>query len=444
MARSLLPESERRWLHALLVLGTFVVGIYLLGQVAQLLIFFSDLLFILIMAWLLAFVISPLVSLILRTFPNLPRAAVTILVYLMLFVGLTGVVLVVAGSLTSSVFNFVEELPTLQARLPEIVQPWEDQLAAWGLDIQLVGAARDALAGLGSVGGDLVTPLTGLALASIGAIGNLVIIVFLSLFYVMDQDRMTAFFNRLVPPRWAEEARLFETSVASSFGGFIRGQAIQGVIYAAIAAITHTVFGLDFMPASAALVGLLQALPFFGAFVSWAPPVVVAALTKPEALVPTLIIMGVGWFIVMNIIQPRVMASAVGIHPVVVLVAVLTGLKLYGVLGAIFAVPVAAVISAFFFHYLNRTAGPRDVTTRAAKRLEDREGRPVRIPTAPVVPSAPAAPEVADAQAPIAGRPPAVKRRSLLPRGTALRPAERGADEGGPEAAPGEPAPEAR
>ena len=69
--------------------------------------------------------------------------------------------------------------------------------------------------------------------------------------------------------------------------------------------------------------------------------------------------MAVGWFIVMNIVQPRVMASSVGIHPVVVLVSVLIGLKLYGVVGAIFAIPVAAVISAFFFHYLNRSRAGR-------------------------------------------------------------------------------------
>jgi hypothetical protein len=80
------------------------------------------------------------------------------------------------------------------------------------------------------------------------------------------------------------------------------------------------------------------------------------------------------------------MASSVGIHPVVVLVSVLIGLRLQGVIGAVFAIPVAAVISAFFFHYLNRSqGGPRDVTSRAARRLEQREGRPVRIPTPPAV-----------------------------------------------------------
>ena len=85
------------------------------------------------------------------------------------------------------------------------------------------------------------------------------------------------------------------------------------------------------------------------------------------------------------------MSSSVGIHPIVVLVSVLIGLRLQGVIGAIFAIPVAAVISTVFFHYLNRSrGGPRDVTSRAARRDEEREGRPVRVPTPPVVGSPPA------------------------------------------------------
>jgi predicted PurR-regulated permease PerM len=148
--------------------------------------------------------------------------------------------------------------------------------------------------------------------------------------------------------------------------------------------------GIPYMPVTTAAVALLQMIPFFGPFFSWAPPVLVALLAKPDAALPIFIVMAVGWFIVMNLVAPRVMARSVGIHPVVVLISVLIGLKLQGVVGAIFAIPVAAVVSTFFFYYLNRTqASPRDVITRAARRVEAREGRRVRVPAPPpVVPEA--------------------------------------------------------
>ena len=176
----------------------------------------------------------------------------------------------------------------------------------------------------------------------------------------------------------------------SSFGGFLRGQLIQGLVYGAFAAVGSILLGIPAWPATTALVVILQFIPFFGPFFSWAPPVVAALLSNsstmaPNALILISVIMGVGWFITMNIVQPRVMATSVGIHPVVVLISVIVGIKVYGALGAVFAVPVAAVISAFFFHFLSRSAqtGTRDVASRAARRLEERGGRKVRVPAPP-------------------------------------------------------------
>jgi len=388
-----LPESERRWLHAALVLGTLVLAMVLIGQVAVVLSYFSDILLVLLLAWLFSFMLSPLVGMLDRTFPRLPRFVVVGFVYLGMFVILSWIALVVAGNLATSISGFVSQLPDFQARLPEILAPIQGALNSLGFQIDAVQAAKDLLGNLGSLGGNLVGPLTGVALFSLGIAGNLLIVIFLSLFILLDKDRILAYVNRIIPPQYSDQARLFETSVSASFGGFVRGQFIQGLIYAAVAAFAHVLFGLDFLPASAALAGVLQAIPFFGPFVSWAPPVVVAVLTKPEVALPTLIVMGVGWFIVMNIVQPRVMSHAIGIHPVAVLVSVLVGIKVAGIAGAVFALPFAAVISAFFQHFLSRNANvPNDVTTRAAKRVGEREGRAVRVPQPPPITGAGGAP----------------------------------------------------
>lgn len=381
-----IPESEQRWFRAILILGTLVLALILLSQVSVLLAFFSDLLLVLLLSWLLAFMLSPLVGLIQRALPGLPRALAVGLIYVVLLIVIGSLLVVLADSLAKSIQNFVVALPDLQARLPEILAPLQGALAGLGFQVDLLTAARDLLVSLGNIGDELVQPLTDLAIFSLGIVGNLFIVIFLSLFILLDRDRILAYVNRLVPPRYSETARIFETSVSTSFGGFIRGSVIQGVIMAAIAAVAHLVAGLDFLPASAALSGVLQAIPFFGPFFSWIPPVLVAILTKPDALIPTLVIMGVGWFVVSNIVTPRVMAHAVGIHPIVVLVSVLVGAKIAGIAGAIFAVPFAAILASFFQHFLARNVNlPRDVTSRAAKRVGEREGRRVRVPTPPSI-----------------------------------------------------------
>jgi predicted PurR-regulated permease PerM len=382
-----LPEEDRRWLRAVLILGTFVLALVLVAQLATILVFFSDLLLVLLLAWLLAFMISPVVSLIMRAAPRVPRGLVVAAIYVALFAGLTFVTLVVAGSLVTSIGHFVAFVNTpgaLEARLAELLAPIQGLADSLGFRINLVNAANELFNSLAGLGDELAKSLADLAVATIGLVANLLIVVFLSLFIVLDKDRLLAYFNRIVPPRWSPEARLFETSVAASFGGFLRGQAIQGLVLAGVAAVTHALLGLDFLPASAAIAGLLQAIPFFGPILSWAPPVVVALLTRPDAALPALALMLVGWFVTNNIVLPRVMASAVGIHPVAVLVSVLVGLKLAGIAGAVFALPFAAVLAAFVQHFAFGSSGqPRDVASRAAKRVEAREGRRVRVPKEP-------------------------------------------------------------
>ena len=376
-----ITERQRRWFNALLILGTLAVGLLLIGLVANVLLFFSDVLLIFFLAWLLAFVLSPVVTFLDRGIPMLPRPIAVVVTYGLLLVALSLLILVVAQSLFTSISSFVANVPTLQQRLPEVLTPWQDRLREIGLAVDLVGGARSFLAGLGSIGGDVLTPLGNLALASLGVFGSVLLILFLSLYIVMDRDRILAFFVRLVPARYTEEARLFETSVASSFGGFLRGQAIMGVVYGLLAAVVHIVLGLPYGPASAATAGILQAIPFFGPFLSWAPPVAVAVLTKPDVAILALLAMAAGWFVVMNVIQPRLMASAVGIHPIVVFGSVIVGVKMAGIVGAIFGIPIAAVISSFFFYYLNRSATlSRDNTARAARKIESSEGRAAAAP----------------------------------------------------------------
>jgi predicted PurR-regulated permease PerM len=313
--------------------------------------------------------------------------AVVGVVYGLLFVGLSAIVIGLAVGVAGSFQDLLADDRWKPENLPTTLAPFQEQLKALGLNVDLVRAVNEAAAGFAAIAGEQVGAITNLAFASLGIIGNLLLIVFLSVFILIDKDKIIAFFIRLTPQRYADEVRLLQTSVSSSFGGFLRGQAIQGVVLGLVAAVGGWWLNIPYWPATAVIVAVLQMIPFFGPFVSWAPPVVVAAFTPDAQVLGMLAIMVVGWFVVMNIIQPRVMADSVGIHPIVVLLSVIIGLKLQGVVGAIFAVPVAAVISTFFFFYLERSpaGGPRDVASRAARRLEQRAGHPVRVPTAPVV-----------------------------------------------------------
>jgi predicted PurR-regulated permease PerM len=144
------------------------------------------------------------------------------------------------------------------------------------------------------------------------------------------------------------------------------------------------VLGLEFAPVTIAAAGVLMAIPFFGPFVAWSPPVLVAIVFAPDAVLPAIGIMAGGWVLVMNVLQPRLMERAVGIHPMAVLGSVLVGFKVAGVPGAIFGIPIAAVASAFFFHWFAQSRERGSVAERAAQLISDREGRIVPVPREPV------------------------------------------------------------
>jgi predicted PurR-regulated permease PerM len=383
MAIELTPR-QRRWLDALLVLATVAVGFVVAGFIAGLVFGFGDILLVFFLAWLLAFILSPIVGFLAAHVPYLNRLGAVVIVYALLLGALVLLAVVIADALFRSVDQFIRSVPTLHSDLPALLAPWQQRLTDLGLgQVDLEQQAAIFLDNLDAYARELAGPLQQLAVASLGALANLLLVFVLSLFMVVDRDRILSFFFRVVPPGFQSEARLLETSVARSFGGFLRAQAILGVVYAAVAVLASAALRLDFLPVTAAASGILMAVPFFGPFIAWIPPVLVAFFLQPAATVPALIIMGVGWLVVMNVLQPRLMEEAVGIHPIVVLGSVLVGSKIAGITGAIFGIPIAAVVSAFFFHYLGRSHDTRPLAHRAADRLEAREGRPVRVPREP-------------------------------------------------------------
>src|SRR4029077_2169532 len=107
------------------------------------------------------------------------------------------------------------------------------------------------------------------------------------------------------------------------------------------------------------LAGLIMAIPIYGPYVSWLPPVFVALLVRPEVALVVAIVMLVGWFIDENVLAPLVRAGALQLHPIVVTLAFLLGAQLAGAIGAIVAIPLAAVVQAFVVKSLEKYRSER-------------------------------------------------------------------------------------
>jgi predicted PurR-regulated permease PerM len=378
-----LTPRNRRLLTTVLTLGTIALFFIVLQQVAVLWGIFSDLVLIFFFAWLLGFILEPIAAWLARF---VPRVIAVTIAYGAVAIAAFGLVVLAASAVFASTTDFIGNLDQIQADLVRLLAPISDWLRQLGFDqVNVSVQVQTILEGLAGEAQNLLGPLQDAAVASVGFIGNLLVVFFLAIFISIDRARIGSFLMRLVPPAYSDEAHLLSESVGKSFGGFIRGMVVIGGTYALVALAANLLFGLEYAALTTAVAGILMAIPFFGPFVAWSPPVIVAALTRPDVLLPVILIMGVGWFVNQNILQPRVLAGAVGLHPVVVLASVLIGTKLFGIPGALFGLPVAAVISSFFFYWMRRSARleERTVAARAAQRVSLREGRLRRAPREP-------------------------------------------------------------
>jgi predicted PurR-regulated permease PerM len=383
MPTDVLTERQRRLLDAVLVLGTIALGFIVIQQVGSVFYAFFDILLLFFLSWLLSFALLPLIKAVARV-PRLPQAGAVIVVYLAIVALLLGLLIQASAALVSSISDLIDDVPKLQGQVQGILASVQAWLATFGLTVNLEEQAPEIVANVQAWALTLVNPLQSVAVASIGIFGNILILVILSIYIALDREDITAFLYRLVPPAFVPQARVLQVSVARSFGGFLRGQLIMGLVFGLFTAVVNMAFGLPYAAVTTVAAGVLQMIPFFGPFVSWMPPVLVAMIMPSGPLLPVAILMAIAWFVTMNILQPRLMSGSVGIHPIVVLGSVVVGSKIAGIPGAIFGIPIAAVISALFFHWVARSREHGTVADRAAMRLAAREGREVRRPREPV------------------------------------------------------------
>ncbi len=364
----LLTTGDRRAIRALLYLAIAAVAFVVLSFVATIAAYFSDILAIFFLAWLLAFLLDPFAGWLVRAVGWIPRGGAVLVVYLIIALLTIVLVVVIADLLALSIKAFIDAGPRLRQDLPGLLAPYQQQLDGIGLgQFQLAAGATAILDSFNAGSTEVLQPLQRLAVFGVGAFGTLVLIVFLSLYMAADGERLRVSIHRLFPARFETNLAVFEKSVAHSFGGFVRGQVLLGLLYGAVAFATSATFELPYLPLIVVTVTVVHMLPFFGPFVSWAPPVVVAIFFVPTATIPVLLIMGISMLLVMNLVQPRLMGDAVGLHPVVVLGSVLVGAKIAGALGAIFAVPVAAVLAAVIGQWRARAvAAPATAEQMAA------------------------------------------------------------------------------
>ena len=340
---------RERQVFWLLFLAGFLLLIYVLG----------DVLLPFVAGMAVAYLLDPVVDRLERL--KVSRTLGTTIVVLAFFIITIGLLLLLLPLLQTQVEQFAKAVPTYVEMIRERVGPsLQDMLS--GIDEESAVTKLPAIAGdaLNWVGNLFVKLLSGGAwLANFLSI--LVITPIVSFYLLRDWDKMVATIDGWLPREQAPTIREQALAIDRTLAAFVRGQGTVCLILGVFYAIGLSLAGLDFGLVIGLFAGLISFVPFVGSTLG-AILSVGLAIAQFDSWPPVAIVAGVflaGQLIEGNFLTPNLVGDAVGLHPVWVIFALLAGGALFGFLGVLLAVPVAAVIGVLtrfaLEHYLAST-----------------------------------------------------------------------------------------
>ena len=227
------------------------------------------------------------------------------------------------------------EVSSLQRQAPELVREY------WP---RLQGKVAAAASGLLTQGLGLVSAIVNLALLPI------------FLFYLLrDWDRIVAAIRELVPPRYKTRVFRVAAEVDSRLGAFVRGQITVAGIMAVLYTVGLLIVGIDLAVVVGVLSGILFVVPYLGTAVGVVLGVLLALVKFGFAwqVLGVLAVFGGVQLIEGSLLTPRIVGDSVGLHPLVVMIALIVGGSLLGIWGMLLAIPITAVLSVLAAEWLD-------------------------------------------------------------------------------------------
>jgi predicted PurR-regulated permease PerM len=357
------------WAWRVLLLVVSLLGVLLVVAKLQLVVV------PLVIAVLLSALLSPLIGLLLRA--KLPRTLATTIVMI-------GGIAAVAGVLTLVINQIVDGFPQLSVKAQDGLKQIQDSLKSGPLHLseeQLQGLFASVQNWFGSNQQTLTSGALSTATTLGHVLTGLFLVLFSTFFFLRDGRKISRFLIGLLPGR----ARASMVSAAdmswTTLVSYVRATVLVAFIDAVGIGLALVILRVPFAFPLAALVFLSSFVPIVGATVSGAVAVLVALVD--QGLVVALIVLGAVIAVQQlegHVLQPLIMGRAVAIHPLAVIVAIGAGIVLAGIIGALVAVPIVAVLNTGIRHLAD------------IRRAED-EGGPDPGPPAPTGPPAPYVPE---------------------------------------------------
>jgi predicted PurR-regulated permease PerM len=271
---------------------------------------------------------------------RLPRWAAILTIYLLLIGALVGI-----GSLVLP--PLLEQARAFGSELPSLLQRGQQWLIDRGILTQAL-TVRDAVEQSPLAGGDIVKTVVDTIWGFVGGVFGLLTILILAFYFLVDSDSLVRTFIRLFPP--GERSRVADacSRVSTKVSAWLAGQLFLAAIIGATAALGLWLLGVPYFYVLALIAAVGEMIPVVGPLLAAIPAVAVALSVSPATALFTAVFFLIQQQVENHVLVPKVMERQVGVSAVVVIIALLIGGSMLGIVGAILAVPTAAILQVLF------------------------------------------------------------------------------------------------
>ena len=321
--------------------------------------YLSEVVIPVLVAVLLSALLVPVVRALQRLrLPRGPASGVTVV----------GTIVVVSGLLTLAGAQISSGFSNLSTQVGEGVRQLRD-LARGNLGItdQQINAAVERAKETFTSGGDLAGRATSVGTSAGHFVAGMIIALFATFFFLYQGEQIWAWVVRLLPRRARAKTDSSGRRAWLSLTAFVRATVIVAAVDAVGIALGALILGLPLVPAIGILVFISSFVPIIGAVLSGAVAVLVALVSQSVwvALIMLGVVLAVNQ-LESHVLQPFLLGRAVSVHPLAVILAIAAGVTIAGIVGALLAVPCAAVANAVVNHLAGNDPSPPGVTGEEA------------------------------------------------------------------------------
>lgn len=301
--------------------------------------FVRDILGILFVALLLASLISPFADAFAKF--KIPRGLAVLIIYIVLFsVSATALLLIippVIEQVQQLIINFSAAYGDLASSF--------DKLQAVSAEYGFAENVKTSIETLQEQFGSSITNIFATISGFFGGVAAFVIILVLAFYMVVEEDSARRFVKSLAPAEYQPFLAQLFTKMQNKIGSWLRGQIILGLVVGTAVYIGLSILGVRYALVLGILSALFEIIPYAGPLLATIPGIIIGFAISPIKGIMVLILYIVIQQIENNILVPKIMQRVTGLNPIVSIVALLIGIKLGGMVGAILAIPVATMAS---------------------------------------------------------------------------------------------------